>query len=330
MEPKTRPKEKRGSNLHRPPCQRNLSLDNLALNSESKWQSFFIPCSGFTLIELLVVVALIALLLAIFIPAMNRARELGQRAVCLSNLRQLTFAWVQYADDNGGKLIEGARWGADDSGWVGYAFDRPESRSALWEDPRKGRLWPYLRNIDIYRCPRGRSGHACTYAIVGGANGCNLNAHPTNAESYRISMRMSGMSNQVGKTVLRLMRLLDIVSPGASERAVFTDTGQGANCFLLSYFDPEWHVSSPPPIRHAGGVTLSFADGHAEYWKWSRETLDFPREEMVFGGLSYEYPPRSVAHLDPKTEDGLRDLQRMQRAVWGRLSDPGEVALSSR
>ncbi|MHC4331052.1 MAG: type II secretion system protein, partial [Planctomycetota bacterium] len=55
---------------------------------------------GFTLIELLVVIAIIAILLAILMPALNRVREQGKRAVCLSNLKQLSLAWILYADDN--------------------------------------------------------------------------------------------------------------------------------------------------------------------------------------------------------------------------------------
>ena len=55
---------------------------------------------GFTLIELLVVIAIIAILMAILIPALNRAREQGKRAACLSNVKQLGLAWVLYADDN--------------------------------------------------------------------------------------------------------------------------------------------------------------------------------------------------------------------------------------
>jgi prepilin-type N-terminal cleavage/methylation domain-containing protein len=58
---------------------------------------------GFTLIELLVVIAIIAILMAILIPTLNRARELGKRATCLSNLKQLTLAWIMYADDNEGR-----------------------------------------------------------------------------------------------------------------------------------------------------------------------------------------------------------------------------------
>jgi prepilin-type N-terminal cleavage/methylation domain-containing protein len=62
---------------------------------------------GFTLIELLVVIAIIALLLALLIPVLHSAREMGQRAVCLSNLRQLTLAWLAYADEYDSKLVSG-------------------------------------------------------------------------------------------------------------------------------------------------------------------------------------------------------------------------------
>jgi prepilin-type N-terminal cleavage/methylation domain-containing protein/prepilin-type processing-associated H-X9-DG protein len=284
-----------------------------------------IATRAFTLIELLVVIAVIAILIAILIPALGRARELGQRAVCLSNLRHLTLAWTAYADDNGGKLVEGhLSLNFDDLGWIGPAFHRPESRAALWEAPRKGLFWPYLRDIDIYRCPRGRRGHAATYEIVSGANGSDLSGRPMDVGTYRITLRDGGMRNQVGRTVLRLMRITDIVSPGASNRAVFVDAGQSSGCFIVSYLDPAWHVSSPPPIHHADGATLSFADGHAEYWKWNRETLELPREEMDFDGLIFEYPPRG-ADLTPKTEEGQRDLRRAQKAIWGRLGYTPEM-----
>jgi len=63
---------------------------------------------GFTLIELLVVIAIIAVLMAILMPALNRVREQGKRAVCLSNLKQLVLAWIMYADENEDKIVSGA------------------------------------------------------------------------------------------------------------------------------------------------------------------------------------------------------------------------------
>jgi len=62
---------------------------------------------GFTLIELLVVIAIIALLMAILMPVLKTAREQGKRIVCIGNLKQLTLAWIMYADDNDGKIVNG-------------------------------------------------------------------------------------------------------------------------------------------------------------------------------------------------------------------------------
>ena len=71
-------------------------------------------------------------------------------------------------------------------------------------------------------------------------------------------------------------------------------------------------------------MTLSMADGHAEYWKWkSHETLNLPRIQVPWDGLLGEMlegpsVPGWMGY-EPKTEDGLYDLQRLQRATWGRL-----------
>ena len=112
---------------------------------------------GFTLIELLVVIAVISLLIALLIPALRAAREQGQRAVCMSNLRQLTLAWIAYAEEHDSKLVFGSpmsRGALSDhftggeieinEGWLGRAFRYPESRSELLENPDKGALWPWI------------------------------------------------------------------------------------------------------------------------------------------------------------------------------------------
>jgi len=282
------------------------------------------PSSGFTLIELLVVIAVIAVLLAIFLPALRLARERGQRAVCLSNLRQLTLAWVAYADEHGGRLVGGAAFnvktataGRKLAGWAGIPFLYPANRAALLRSGQKGPLWPYLRDIDIYRCPRGRTGHALTYATVASANGRDVEGTYVPRGAFQ-SLELTQPGLRVGSTVLKLTRLTDIVSPGASQRAVFVDTGQTYDCFDVHYLSPKWRWTSPPPICHADGVTLSMADGHAEYWKWKgRETVKMPRRLMPVYNLFSEMMENG--DYEPQTEDGWYDLQRVQRATWGRL-----------
>jgi prepilin-type N-terminal cleavage/methylation domain-containing protein len=290
---------------------------------------------GVTLTELLVVVGIIAILLAILIPVTYRARELGQRAVCLSNLRQLTTAWIAYADQHDSNLVLGSAFGESGllfaggvrvprhKSWAGYAFFFPESRSALVQNPDKGALWPYVQDVDVYRCPRGRRAHALTYAIVPACNGLSIvegTAAPHTAKNSKLIP--SGVRER--RTVLRLAQLTDIDHPGAAERAVFLDSGQTNSTFHIPYLYPKWEVPSPPPTQHAQGVTLSMADGHAEYWKWrGSETAEMPRivvdilrdrEDVFREVLSEDY--------QPKTEEGLYDLQKLQRATWGRLGYP--------
>jgi len=281
---------------------------------------------GFTLIELLVVIAVIALLLALLVPALRSAREQGYKTVCLNNLMQLTFAWVAYTDEHDGKIVRGeafshktveqyTRYTRD--GWVGTAFLLPENRAALIENPDKGALWPYLKNVDVYRCARGLVGHTVTYTTVAAANGTLVEGTFV-IGSEGIDLEIEG--KRVGRTVLRLTKFNDIISPGASKRAVFFDIGKTpfSNDFYVNYLYPEWKEQSPPPIHHDGGMTLSMADGHAEYWKWKgRETIQMPRKQYLSRGLLNEV--LEGGDYKPQTEDGMYDLQRLQKATWGRI-----------
>ena len=286
---------------------------------------------GFTLIELLVVISIIALLIALIIPALRSARELGQRTVCLSNLKQLTLAWTAYASENDSKIVLGSPFtiSGHTRGWLGRAFLFPESRSAVIADPNKGALWPWIRDVDIYRCPRGLKGHAATYSTVISARSSQLVEGTYMAYTSGTSIT-AAFGKRVGSTVLRLTRLTDIVSPGAGQRAVFIDKGQlpFGNDFYVNYLFPEWREHSPPPKHHCDGVTLSMADGHAEYWKWKgRETVkNIPLVRRPYRdspNLFYEVidGPQVPGWngYEPQTEDGLYDLQRLQKATWGRL-----------
>jgi prepilin-type N-terminal cleavage/methylation domain-containing protein len=91
---------------------------------------------AFTLIELLVVIAIIAILAALLLPVLQRAREASRAAACGSNLHQLGLASAVYAVDNKGQLPYFLDW----------LYTRPG-------DLTSGRLFPYLKNKQVYLCP---------------------------------------------------------------------------------------------------------------------------------------------------------------------------------
>jgi prepilin-type N-terminal cleavage/methylation domain-containing protein/prepilin-type processing-associated H-X9-DG protein len=197
--------------------------------------------AGFTLIELLVVIAIIAILMAILMPALQRAREQGKRAACLSNLRQLTLAWIMYADDNDGKICA-ANISHSDYGWVG-AMDVSDSISKQIEAMKGGMLYNYCSDLKLYKCPTGIRGEMRTYSIVSSMN--------TNVGG---SWKGTVLTN---KTQIRR----------PMERIVFVDEGRITNfAFAAYYYEPRWR--DMPPLRHGNGTNFSFADMHSEYWKW--------------------------------------------------------------
>lgn len=198
---------------------------------------------GFTLIELLIVVGIIAILVAILLPALSHASEQARRVRCLSNLKQLTSAWLMYAQDNNGSLV-GANT-TDPSNWFknGTTPTWVTSGDKSVDVLKKGALWRYLKNADVYKCPNDRINYWHTYSISSWLN---------------------------GEGPLAIGSIFQI--PNTSGTFVFIEEmdprGSLENSFMVNPYPQNSWVDIPAPMHDRVGM-LSFADGHAQVWQWS-------------------------------------------------------------
>lgn len=103
---------------------------------------------AFTLIELLVVVSIIALLIGLLLPALSRARDSGQQIYCLNNIRSMTSAFLQYANDDSKGVFPGVQSGLD---WVGHR-NPPDQFNR--RKPYNGLIYPFIPNQEfVWECP---------------------------------------------------------------------------------------------------------------------------------------------------------------------------------
>ena len=228
----------------------------------------------------------------------SRGRERAKRAVCLANLNKLAHAWILYADDNNGRIVNGAigfsnmqmSWG-DHKNELAWVDESSRDWNIAIQGIEDGALWPYLRDTKIYRCPARRSGEALTYAIMSSMNAVCL-------------PEVQGVHGAYIK------KMSDIHSPGASLRLVFIDEGyMTPDAYMVYYAQERWWDG--PPVCHSNGTTVSFADGHAGHWKWEGiETIERANDEKNTG---------PQAPWAPQTSAGFQDLYRMQKGCWGKL-----------
>jgi len=246
------------------------------------------------LIELLVVIAIIAVLAGMLLPALAKAKTKAQGILCLGNYRQLQLCWQMYADDyNGGLPPNETLAGSGRGAWQATA--RTWIRGNAWTDTttsniEQGVLFVYNRSAKLYKCPADRS----TVQDLGKI---------PRVRSVSMSMYMNHLPDPAERSCWH--RLDQIKQPPPSRAFVFIDEHENSidNARFAMTAPNEWTWLDVPAARHNNGCVLSFADGHAELWRWLEpRTLAAARSGPWLQG---------VAGV-PKTD---RDLRRIYDAA---------------
>jgi len=237
---------------------------------------------GFTLIELLVVIAIIAILAALLLPVLSRAKQKAWTIGCLNNLKQLEICWHLYAVENQDILppndsIMGFSPGSGSGGEsiiaanISWCPDHARTDTNT-TDLMSGVLYQYNTAVGIYHCPADKSQVETPSGDLLPQlrnRSYNMSQSVNGFPEFLLALSMPGVSD-----IPFWKKFAQIARPSPSKLFVFIDEhpdtlldAQFGNPAGIPVYPQMWF--DMPADRHNQGGCLSFADGHAERWRWA-------------------------------------------------------------
>jgi prepilin-type N-terminal cleavage/methylation domain-containing protein/prepilin-type processing-associated H-X9-DG protein len=237
------------------------------------------PRSGFTLIELLVVIAIIAILAAMILPSLSKAKTKAQGIYCLGNEKQLTLAWLMYSDDNQNNLVPNHDGGVTDyalswvPGWLDFTVNNTANTNLNYI--RLSKIGPYTKNPGIYKCPADIFNCKEFGATMARVRSVSMNGF---IEGNAYKGEHDAYSSHWYNNYWSYQKMSDIRYPNPASLWVFNDEHPDS-------INDGWEIMNPtdlnnwtdlPASYHNGACGFGFADGHAEIRKWLEASTKVP------------------------------------------------------